>query len=101
MGDMVNQSRALSKRDKSKKHERLTTLTIFIGFLANWGTLVTLVFASQMSAPTNGYAVLAISLFFTIVLTWAYLGERISKSARVPRLLQGTKLLFGSVFVLT
>jgi len=92
MGDMVTQSRALSKHDESKKDERLTTLTILISVLNCWAVLVTLVFVSQMSAPTNIYVVLGISVFFTIVLTWAYLG--------VPRLLQAARVLSVVGFVL-
>jgi len=89
--------RELSKHDKSKKHEGLTT---FINYVVGWAVLVGLVLSvSQVPAPINEYLAVAISVIYAIVMVWAYLGDRISKTAIVPRQLQGTKVLFIIIFV--
>ena len=90
--------RALSKQDKSKRHEELTT---FINYLVGWAVLVGLILSvSQIPAPINQYLVAAVSVVFTIVMVWVYLGERISKHVRIPPRPQRIRILYVSNLIL-
>jgi len=82
----------LSKQDKSKRHEELTT---FINYVVGWAVLVGLILSvSQIPAPINQYLVVAVSVVFTMMMIWVYLGERISKHVRIPPRAQRIRILY-------
>jgi hypothetical protein len=85
------------RRKLSTKHEKLSTL---IGYLVGWAVLIELVFVSQIPSPTNDYIVLVISVSFALALIWAYLGDRISKSARTPEFLRPIAKLGIKIFLI-